>query len=292
LAQGWLAGVVVALADTGAMFPSASSGAGGGNANPWAWSDPRAGGAPGAADWTAPAGAPKDKEAPAAGSAAAAAAVAAAAGSAQAAGAPPSSASLQGNLFQWLLAQVGLLIDTQIKRAKVEAEQNFKLEMGKLRKELQSVQVFTEQQGKVISALSKDLGGVSQDMYKLNQQLTGMQAQILQHRQVASATQVALDRGIKQLVDMDKRLVSVGAPPSSGMMRAFVGGLSQAAEIQEQHMAMVQSMQGAGAARTRTRKGKKEGVPRSLRAEAPEFVPGGGVEAEIPTAAEGSEEAE
>lgn len=268
------------------MFPPASSGAGG-NANPWAWSDPRGGaGSSSAADWAGPTGG-KDKEAPGAGPAAAT-------GSAQAAGgAPPSNAALQGNLFQWLLAQVGLLIDTQIKKAKVEAEQNFKMEMGKLRKELQSVQVFTEQQGKVISALSKDLGGVSQDMYKLNQQLTGMQAQILQHRQVASATQVALDRGIKQLVDMDKRLVSVGAPPSSGMMRAFVGGLSQAAEIQEQHMAMVQSLQGAGAARTRSRKGKKEGQVKSLRAEAPEFVPGGGVgEADIPIAAEGSEEAE
>merc|ERR1719248_201535 len=124
-------------------------------------------------------------------------------------------------------------------------------------------------------------------MQRLNQQLTGMQTQLLQHRQVSSATQVALDRGIKQLVDMDKRLLSVGAPPSSGMMRAFVGGLTQAAEMHEQqqaqhiaHQMLVREAHAQGLAqaqglmqqgRTRSRKGKKEG--KTLRAEAPEFIP-------------------
>merc|ERR1719379_1353335 len=74
----------------------------------------------------------------------------------------------------------------------------------------------------------------------MNSQVATMQQQLLSQRQVASGTQLALDRGIKQLVDMDKRLLSVGAPPSSGMMRAFVGGLTQAAEMheqQQQHLA-------------------------------------------------------
>jgi hypothetical protein len=178
-----------------------------------------------------------------------------------------------------------MLIDTQIKRAKFEAEQNFKLEMGKMKKELQSVQVLTEQQGKVIATLSKDLGVVATEMQRMNSQVATMQQQLLSQRQVASGTQLALDRGIKQLVDMDKRLLSVGAPPSSGMMRAFVGGLTQAAEMHEQqqhlaHQMLVREAQAHGLAqaqglmqqgRTRTRKGKKEG--KTLRAEAPEFVP-------------------
>merc|ERR1719409_854545 len=123
-------------------------------------------------------------------------------------------------------------------------------------------------------------------MQRMNSQVATMQQQLVAQRSVASGTQLALDRGIKQLVDMDKRLLSVGAPPSSGMMRAFVGGLTQAAEMQEQHMAMVQSMGQAGAAgpaaaRNRSRKAKKE--TKSLRAEAPEFVPGGAPEAtEVP----------
>jgi hypothetical protein len=180
-----------------------------------------------------------------------------------------------------------MLIDTQIKRAKFEAEQNFKLEMGKMKKELQSVQVLTEQQGKVIATLSKDLGVVATEMQRMNSQVATMQQQLLSQRQVASGTQLALDRGIKQLVDMDKRLLSVGAPPSSGMMRAFVGGLTQAAEMHEQqqaqhiaHQMLVREAHAQGLAqaqglmqqgRTRSRKGKKEG--KTLRAEAPEFIP-------------------
>jgi len=93
--------------------------------------------------------------------------------------------------------------------------------------------------------------------------------------------------GIKQLVDMDKRLLSVGAPPSSGMMRAFVGGLTHAAEMHEQqqqhlaHQMLVREAHAQGLAqaqglmqqsRTRSRKGKKEGG-KTLRAEAPEFIP-------------------
>jgi hypothetical protein len=180
-----------------------------------------------------------------------------------------------------------MLIDTQIKRAKFEAEQNFKLEMGKMKKELQSVQVLTEQQGKVIATLSKDLGVVATEMQRMNSQVATMQQQLLSQRQVASGTQLALDRGIKQLVDMDKRLLSVGAPPSSGMMRAFVGGLTQAAEMHEQqqqhlaHQMLVREAHVQGLAqaqglmqqgRTRSRKGKKEGG-KTLRAEAPEFIP-------------------
>jgi len=163
--------------------------------------------------------------------------------------------------------QVGVLIDNQIKRAKIEAEQNFKVEMSKMRKELHGVQVFTEQQGKVIAALSKDLGGVAQELTRVNGQLATLQAQIVQHRQVTSTVQHALDRGIKQLLDMDKRIMSVGGPPSSGMMRGFPGQLG--AEFEHQI--------GLGAAgnlpRNRTRK-KKDG-PKSLRAEAPEFIPAG-----------------
>jgi septation ring formation regulator EzrA len=164
------------------------------------------------------------------------------------------------------------MVDTQIKRAKLDAEQNFKIEMARMKKDVQSVSVLTDQQGKVISALSKDLGGVSAEIQRMNAMISGMQAQLLSQRQITSATQVALDQGMKQLVDMDKRLMSVGAPPSSGMMNAFVGGLTQAAETHQQileHHMMAREAQGGK--QGRARKGKKDG--KTLRAEAPEFIP-------------------
>jgi len=286
------------------MFPfsGGAGGAEGAPSDPWAsaaggWNDPR--NVPPAADWAtafppkagaaAPGATPPAPELAAPGSPqhpeSAPRTAAQLPGSAPPGPASPSGGVMQGALFNWLLTQVKVLIDSQINTARNQADQNFKVEMGRMQKEVQSIQVITEQQSNVTAALSKDLGGVAQELVRINTQLNAVQQQMIEQRQLSTRVQLALDRGIKQLVDMDKRLHSVGAPPSVGMMRALNGAMAdqQMMEKQQQLAMMHGVAPNTAGARSRHRKAKKDGG-KSLRADAPAFVPGGAPEAAPPAA--------
>jgi hypothetical protein len=107
--------------------------------------------------------------------------------------------------------QVGFMVDNQIKRARAEAEQNFKVELAKLKRELTTLQQFTEKQGSVIATVSKDLANARTEVARAGNTINGCKIHCSQQQQLMHTIQLALGNVVKELEDVDKRLAIVGS---------------------------------------------------------------------------------
>merc|ERR1719231_1838668 len=101
------------------------------------------------------------------------------------------------------------MVDNQIKRARAEAEQNFKVELGKLKRDLATLQQFTEKQGTVIASVSKDLAAARTEVARAAQTINGCKIHCSQQQQLMHTIQLALGNVVKELEDVDKRLTVV-----------------------------------------------------------------------------------
>merc|ERR1719473_2617226 len=108
------------------------------------------------------------------------------------------------------------MIDAQIKRAKIEAEQSFKQEMAKMRKETHGQQVFSEQQGNVVAAVSKDVAYVRGELQRLSTQANTRKQQASMQQQVLTAIKITLDGVLKKMDDLEKRFTAIGLPRQAG----------------------------------------------------------------------------
>merc|ERR1719487_2513705 len=129
----------------------------------------------------------------------------------------PQGGSAEGASAYYLLAQVSMMIDMQIKRAKQEAEQNFRTEMAKVKRDTQGVQVFTEQQVNVVAAVSKDCAFVRSEVSRLTASVHVCKQQLLQQQQVCSAMQLTLDQVNKKFEELEKKFTAIGLPSTAGM---------------------------------------------------------------------------
>merc|ERR1719487_2056306 len=129
----------------------------------------------------------------------------------------PQGGSAEGASAYYLLAQVSMMIDMQIKRAKQEAEQNFRTEMAKVRRDTQGVQVFTEQQVNVVAAVSKDCAFVRGEVSRLTASVHVCKQQLVQQQQVCAAMQLTLDQVYKKFDELEKKFTAIGLPSTMGM---------------------------------------------------------------------------
>jgi len=204
----------------------------------------------------------------AAGAAAApAAAPAAAGGQAAAAGGGGDSAAL----VQWLLMQVGFMVDNQIKRARAEAEQNFKVELGKLKRDLATLQQFTEKQGTVIASVSKDLAAARTEVARAAQTINGCKIHCSQQQQLMHTIQLALGNVVKELDDVDKRLAVVTDGGDGYAEGGYMGEYGAAGDFAAMTIGGEDNLLGAGQEAVEAMTTPKE---TKLDAGAQEFVPG------------------
>merc|ERR1719316_375500 len=144
----------------------------------------------------------------------------------------PTGGSAEGASAYYLLAQVSMMIDMQIKRAKQEAEQNFRTEMAKVRKDTQGVQVFTEQQVNVVAAVSKDCAFVRSEVSRLTASVHVCKQQLVQQQQVCAAMQLTLDQVNKKFEDLEKKFTAIGLPSTVGM-GGMMPGMEQSEELMQ-----------------------------------------------------------
>merc|ERR1719316_1988355 len=129
----------------------------------------------------------------------------------------PTGGSAEGASAYYLLAQASMMIDIQIKRAKQEAEQNFRTEMAKVRRDTQGVQVFTEQQVNVVAAVSKDCAFVRSEVSRLTASMHVCKQQLVQQQQVCAAMQLTLEQVNKKFEALEKKFTEIGLPSTSGI---------------------------------------------------------------------------
>jgi hypothetical protein len=185
---------------------------------------------------------------------------------------------------QWLLMQVGFMVDTQIKRARHEAEQNFKVELGKMKRDLTVLQQFSEKQGQVIASVSKDLASVRAEVARTSTSFQGCKMHCTQQHQLMHTIQLALNNVLKELEDVDKRVQVVQETPEmlgrAGQMELGYDG-EYAAEGFSFGMDGIPHLDGRSAAATAAAEKAvaavqakaKAGDKKKLDAAAPVFIP-------------------
>jgi hypothetical protein len=187
--------------------------------------------------------------------------------------------------------QVGFMVDNQIKRARAEAEQNFKVELGKLKRDLATLQQFTEKQGTVIASVSKDLAAARTEVARAAQTINGCKIHCSQQQQLMHTIQLALGNVVKELDDVDKRLAVVtdGEPDprlyaEGGYMGEYSATDDFAAMALSGEEGLLGSAEAVGVAKeTKLDAGAQEFVPgtaagvssKEMDSRAPEFVPQG-----------------
>jgi hypothetical protein len=181
--------------------------------------------------------------------------------------------------------QVGFMVDNQIKRARAEAEQNFKVELGKLKRDLATLQQFTEKQGTVISSYTNDLAPARTEVARAAQTINGCKIHCSQQQQLMHTIQLALGNVVKELDDVDKRLAVVTdgeADPSLYTEGAYMGDYGATEEFAAMNLGVGAEAVGAVAKETKLDAGAQEFVPgaasapsKDMDARAPEFVPQG-----------------
>lgn len=196
-------------------------------------------------------------------------------------------------LVQWLLMQVGYMVDNQIKRARAEAEQNFKFELGKLKRDLATLQQFTEKQGTVIASVSKDLAAARTEVARAAQTINGCKIHCSQQQQLMHTIQLALGNVVKELDDVDKRLAVLTdgeTDPRLYTEGGYMGEYGATDDFAAMTLGGEESLLGSGqeavgavAKETKLDAGAQEFVPgatanvpsKDMDARAPEFVPQG-----------------
>jgi len=177
------------------------------------------------------------------------------------------------------------MVDNQIKRARAEAEQNFKVELGKLKRDLATLQQFTEKQGTVIASVSKDLAAARTEVARAAQTINGCKIHCSQQQQLMHTIQLALGNVVKELDDVDKRLLVVTDGESDPRLYSeggYMGDYSATEDFGAMTLGGDEGGEAAGVAKeTKLDAGAQEFVPgaatasKDMDAGAPVFVPQG-----------------